>query len=246
MENPNFEAPSPEREPSVSFTPESITTYVRDNEALPPVSQEELQRLNNEMTQEQVVEYHITARTLEDQQKSQEVLDQWIPKPKLLYHASSSGNVEEFEPRERFKRRADDPPQVFGASTEAVASMMLAPGNDAWHKSGSYDGQRTWTFIYADTEEFRKADTGGYIYELPPEDFTCDPHIGLGVAEWTTTKPVKPRGKPKYYKSSIEAMLQHGVQVYKVDQETFHRFRDEDEDDIALLKNLKPIEQIGG
>lgn len=243
IENPGFNQFSPENEPSQPFTPERLIAYVRDNEELPSVSQEQLQRLNDKMTHEQVVEYHVTANTLEDQEKSRDVLDQWIPKPKVLYHASRSGNVEEFEPRGRYKRRPDDPPQVFGATSEAVATMMMAPGGDAWHKSGSYDGQRTWTFIYVDTAEFREADIGGYIYELPPDDFTCDPHIGLGLAEWTSAKPVKPLRNPKHYSSSIEAMLQHGVKVYQVNQEMFRRFRDENEDDIELLKSLKPIEQ---
>lgn len=242
IENPIFNQSSPESEPARPFTPESLIAYVDEKEDLPSLSQEELQRINNEMTKEQVIEYHVTANTLENQAKSKEVLDRWIPKPKVLYHASRSADVEEFEPRSRYKRRPDDPPQVYGATSEAVAAMMMAPGGDEWRKSSSYDGHRTWTFIYTDTEEFRKADTGGYIYELPPDDFTCDPNIGIGLAEWTATKPVKPLGKPTHYSSSLAAMLQHGVKVYPVDLETFRRFQDENEDDIELLKNLKPIE----
>jgi hypothetical protein len=241
IENSGFNQSPQENEPTQRFTPESLIEYVHTHEALPNMAEEELQRINDRMTQEQVLEYHITANTLEDQEKSKEVLDQWIPRPKVLYHASRSGDVEEFEPRSRYKRRPDDPPQVFGATSEAVAAMMLAPGGDEWSKSGSYDGGRTWTFIYVDTDEFREADTGGYIYELPPNDFTCDPHLGLGAAEWTSTKSVKPLGEPKHYPSSIEAMLQYGVKVYRVNKETFQRFQDKDQDDFEILKTLQPI-----
>ncbi|MDA1168786.1 MAG: hypothetical protein O3A36_00420 [bacterium] len=242
IENPRFNQPSPENEPSELFTPERLIAHIQENETLPNVSKEELQRLNNEMTQEQVLEYYTTAHAIENEEKRNELLDQWIPKPKILYHASPLGTIEEFEPRGRYKRNPNDPPQVFGSSSEAVATMMMAPGDDSWHKAGSYDGQRTWTFIYPDTDEFRKADVGGYIYELPPDDFNCDPHMGMGVAEWTSAKPVKPLTKPKHYPSSIEAMLEHGVKVYRVDQELFRRFRDNNEDDVELLKNIKPIE----
>lgn len=234
---------NPERIPVQKFAPESIISYVAEHKKLPKISTEELQRLNDEMTQEQVLQYYIAADDIEDGERRKEVLDRWIPKPKILYHASKAENVDEFAPRERHKRRPDDPPQVFGAISEAVAAIMLAPGDDRHSKSGSYDGHRSWTFIYPDTEEFRKQDTGGYVYQLPPDDFTVDPDIGLGLAEWTSIKPVKPLGKPKRYSLSIEAMLQHRVKVYPVDQETFRKFRNEDYYDSELLKNLRPLEQ---
>lgn len=241
IENPHFNQFSPEDQSSEKLTLENLINYVRDNETLPSVGSQELQRLNEKMSQQEIIEYYIVADSIEDEIKRKEVLDQWIPKPKVLYHSSRSGDIAKFEPRGRFKRRPDDPPQVFGAISEAVAAMMMAPGDDRHHTSGSYDGHRTWTFIYADTEDFRKADTGGYIYELPPDDFVTDPDIGLGLAEWTSVKPVKPLGKPKYYTSAIEAMLQHGVKVYPVDPDTFRRFRDDNEDHIELLKTLKPL-----
>ena len=244
IENPRLSQFSPEKKEQAAFTPERLIAHVRNHESLPNLSSAELQSMNDIMTQEEVVEYHVTVNELDDREKRRETLDQWIPKPKVLYHASRSGNVHEFEPRGTFKRRPEDPPQVFGATTKAVAAMMMAPGGDKWHKSGSYDSGRTQTFIYIDSDEFRATDTGGYIYELPPDTFTSEPDIGLGLDEWTSTKPVKPLGNPEHYSSSIDAMLRHGVKVYPVNSQTFARFREKDTDHITLLKNLIPLKEI--
>lgn len=242
QENSPLNQFSQENKPSENFSPASLIKYVQDNEDLPELNQEELEEINNAMTQKEVLEYHITVKTLQDQDKKKELLDRWVPKPKILFHSSRTEGIKEFEPRNVYKRSADDPPQVYGASSEAVAAMMMAPGGDEWSKSGSYDGGKTWTFIYTDAEDFKKEDNGGYIYELPPDDFECNPHIGLGVSEWTSTKPVKPLSEPRHYSSSIEVMLKYGVKVYEVDRETFGRFRGRYRNDTEILKNLKPIE----
>lgn len=242
IENPHFQPLPAEDEPGEQLTPERLIEYVRKEEALPTLDQSELQRLNDSMTQEEIIELHTTLNELDNRQRRQELLDQWIPRPKILYHRSRSGDVKTFQPRDVYKRHPDDPPLVYGGTSEAVAAMMLAPGGDSLSRSGSWDSHRTWTLIYPDTEEFRQADTGGYIYELPPDGFECDPNLGLGLAEWTSTKPVKPLGKPKHYATSIEAMLEHGVKVYPVDQATFNRFRAGNEDEVELLKTLTPLE----
>lgn len=234
----------PERMPnkeSKRFTPEELTRHVQQHETLPITSREELEQMNTIMTQEQIITYHTAVISLADQKKSIELLDQWIPKPKILYHASATGNISEFEPRAIKKRTPEDPAQVFAARSKAVAAMMLAPGGDYWGSAGSYDNGITSTYIFYDSEMFRRADKGGYIYPLPPDTFTCNPHIGLGIDEWTSAKPVKPTQKPDRYRSSVQAMLDHGVRVYAVGLDTFKKVRDPNHDTASLLQELQPI-----
>jgi hypothetical protein len=219
--------------------PENFLRALAGASYLPALESNAAANLREQMSQEQIVAYYTLLESFKDPETGDLNLEaHTIIRPKALFHASSRGNITEFEPREERKRSAEEPAQVFGSPSEAVSSMFLVPADDRFIKSGSYDNAKTWTYIIGDWENFKAMDKGGYIYTLPPETFGADPNKGLGLFEWTSQSPVKPKAK-KYFSSGLSAMREYGVKVYVVDQETFARFKLE-QDDIKILESFEP------
>jgi hypothetical protein len=207
---------------------------------LPDLSSDQLDTLYENMTQEDILSYYTHVLDIEDEQKRKEVLNVWIPKPKKLFHVSKSGDIEKFEPREEKKRNEDEPAQVFGAPSKKIASMFFV--DKSYMISRSYDNGRTWSVIIGDEEQFKKDDKGGYLYTLSPNNFEVNPDRGLGLFEWTSTKEETFLNK-EHFPSGLDAMLTNGVKVYMVKKETFDRFNADEEDHIAILKELEPLER---
>ena len=85
-------------------------------------------------------------------------------------------------------------------------------------------------------ERFEREDHGGVIYELPSDTFVHEIRGGA-KDEWTSRVSVKPTGKTEY-KSALEAMLEHGVQVYFVDKSIFVKINNSKDNGMATLRTL--------
>ena len=201
------------------------------------MTDEERECLYAGMSQEDIVRYYQTVSSLEDENRER-VLAKWIPKPKILYHVSHSDNIDVFEPREKSKRHESDPPLVFSSPVKAVSSLFLLEhsNNDI---SGSYNGGKTWALVAESLDDLKKRNRPGFMYSLPPDDFKVDPHIGLGLYEWSSESAVAPNGKEKI-NSALETILELGVQIYLPSNElSMDEFRNGDQ--AALLEKMRRV-----
>src|SRR3989344_2320592 len=191
------------------------------------MTNEEREHFYAGMTQEDIVRYYQSVCSLEDEVRGK-ILAKWIPKPKILYHASHSDNIEAFEPREKSKRNENDPPLIFSSPMKAVSSMFLLEHSNA-DISGSYDGGKTWTLVADNLDDLKKRDRPGFIYSFPPNDFNVDPQIGLGLYEWASEKAVVPSSK-EIVDSGLRTMLELGVRIFvSSDQVSLSEFRNGDQ-----------------
>lgn len=142
-------------------------------------------------------------------------------KPPFLYHATPHADIEVFRPRAEKVRDKNEGARIFATPSREVASMFLVPSDDSWANSGNFG--KAWYFICSDKDRFTELDQGKYLYKLPSDSFTFDPHKGLGENEWTSSDEVKPVGSEKI-ESALEEMLKQGVQVYFVDEGTYKNF----------------------
>lgn len=159
-------------------------------------------------------------------------------KPRVLYHASSNRNIEMFEPRIGKRRNENEGAQVFATPSKAMATIFLVETDDSWTQSGSMDG--TPFIIISDKERFEALDKGGTIYSLPSDLFETDLDKGLRDLEYTSAETVEPV-ESESFDSALEAMLENGVQVYFVDQETFRKIEESDDDGEAIVAELIPV-----
>lgn len=158
-------------------------------------------------------------------------------KPSVLYHATRSGEIVVFEPRNKKTRSDTEGPKVFGAPSKALATIFLVEWDDSWARSGTIDGIPY--IVISDFERFKKADVGGYMYTLPSNSFENDPDIGSGENEWTSSTAVTPTEK-EFIPSAIQAMIENGVQVYFVNQNTFTEILNAPNYGCEIIQGLVP------
>ena len=158
-----------------------------------------------------------------------------MEKPKTLYHGSSNKQIERFEPRAERTRDASEGPKVFATPDKRMASIFIVGTDDSWANSGTYNDVPF--LVIGDRERFQKLDQGGVIYHLPSDSFETEPDKGLGKLEWTSGEPVTPSHKEQQH-SAIDAMLEHGVQVYFVDPETYEKWRTAPDHGFTIVKSL--------
>lgn len=138
-----------------------------------------------------------------------------MEKPDALFHASPRRDLEELRPAKKSFRDRKEGPRVFASpDREFVTSFMMSHVHP--FESG-YSNGIPW--YAAEEDQFRKADIGGAVYHVPVETFTTDPNKGLGTKEWVSSETVTPI-KKDIYESSLEAMIDHGVQVFLIDHLT--------------------------
>ncbi|MDE1874863.1 MAG: hypothetical protein KGI79_02070 [Patescibacteria group bacterium] len=163
-------------------------------------------------------------------------------KPHILYHASPDRNIQRFEPRKEHIRSADDGPVVFATSNKAYASAFLVRWDDSWAHLSSHNG--LVLMAISDKERFLRSDRGGAIYELPSDDFEnvspTEDH-----PEWKSATAVTPSGKTEYA-STLDAMIENGVQVYFVDRDAFEKIRTADDFGLSILSALVSENQKRG
>lgn len=165
--------------------------------------------------------------------------------PARLYHASPATEIEVFEPRNKTVRHPDEGPVVFATPDKASAMPHLFESKDNWTKHGRINGVH-YILINSDRETFINNDKGGAVYELSGDGFYSD--LSKGPArEWVNKSPVKPIAK-EMMPSALDAMINHGVQVYFVDEATLNRFKEAKETDqkIDVLASLPSENQRRG
>lgn len=146
-------------------------------------------------------------------------------KPAFVYHASEQQGVEEFEPRSESVRDPNEGPVVFATPDRAYALQFLVPGDNRDSKRGYYNGIPT-IVIRGSLDDFVQRDKGGYLYQLPSETFDFDPTKPMGNREWTSRASVKPI-QSEHCPSTIDALIEAGVQVYFVNDAMFAKIRSE-------------------
>ena len=156
----------------------------------------------------------------------------------VLYHASPRQGLHVLKPYGVSKRDPDDPPRVYAARKEVVASMfMMRDMNDDWSKKGSWDRGKTWWAIIGDENRFRYIEKeGGSIYSVSEEGFFHD-LIGLGRNELYIMSDVQVV-KEEQWESALDAMLHYGVNVLFVSKQVFLEIRRPD-DQWALIEKAE-------
>jgi len=159
-------------------------------------------------------------------------------KPKVLYHASRNADIESFEPRIGKRRDENEGAQIFATPSKAMATMFLVETDDSWTQSGAMDGVPY--IIISDKERFTALDTGGTIYSLPSDTFETDLYKGLRELEYTSEESVVPIDTERV-DSALSAMVEHGVNVYFVNQEIFTQIQESPDHGEAIVNSLEPV-----
>lgn len=149
-------------------------------------------------------------------------------KPETLFIGTQTKGIKEFTPRKGNYRDKKEGSVIFSTPDKALASIFMVEGhNDSWTKIG-YFGDVLVIVICMDRDEYIKKDKGGVVYEVPSDSFDYNPNLGMGEKEWTSREPVKPIDETSYT-SSLDTMVDNGVQVYFVDKTTFKEIWDADD-----------------
>ena len=152
-------------------------------------------------------------------------------KPKFLYHASPNNDIEILDPRAKsFPDDWENREVVFATQSPQYASFFIVPTTDVWASMGTLG--TIFYFVCADKKSFMEKDVGGTIYKLPPDSFYH--HEGY---EWYSTESVKPIDK-KYIKSGLDHMIENGVQVYFVDEDTLKKIRASKDHGASMLNSM--------
>lgn len=158
-------------------------------------------------------------------------------KPEILYIGTQTKGIKEFTPRKGNYRDENEGPVIFSTPDKALASVFTVEGhNDSWIKIGYYRDILV-VVICMDREEFIKRDNGGVIYEVPSDTFDYNPNLGMGEKEWTSSEPVKPTAEISH-QSTLDTMIDNGVQVYFVDKKTFNAIWDADDHGKEIVYGL--------
>ncbi len=163
-------------------------------------------------------------------------------RPPFFYHGSQHKGLEEIEPRKTTSRDPEEGELVFATPDKGLASIFMA---DSRHYGSGKFNDVTYCYIVEPRGEFIKRDKGGHIYVLPGEGFENDPSKGLGEHEWTNKQKVKPVEKIEY-PSSLDAMLENGVQVYFIDEETHKKIQQSDNHGYSIFQGLQSENQRRG
>jgi hypothetical protein len=157
--------------------------------------------------------------------------------PTILFHASQNKNIQEFEPRNETIRDDSEGPVIFATPDKAYASCFIVPSDDSWVKISRYGDRPEWHLIVCDKSRFMKADNGGAIYTLPIDGFSFDIAKNMGHAEWTSTKKVRPF-LSESFDSGLQAMIELGVKVHFVDEDTFRKIEDSEDHGEKIVSRL--------
>lgn len=168
-------------------------------------------------------------------------------KPPIIYHGSSTPDLEELRPKAERIRDDKEGPVIFGTADKEFASMFLGPRpDDSWSSKGSLG--EAYYILIGDEERYRREDKGGVIYELPGEVFEHDSTRGMKT-EWVAKKSIAPL-KKQQYSSALDAMIESGVQVYFVDEKTLQKFREAirqaPDHGLSILEDLESENQKRG
>lgn len=163
--------------------------------------------------------------------------------PTVLYHASENRELTILEPRAESTRNPNEGPVVFATASIQYASCFLVKTDDSWVSISSWGENNPWVFICSDRERFTKSDHGGAIYSLPIDSFEFDTDLAKLQWEAVTKIAVKPT-RSDIYESGLDAMLQHGVQVFFLNQEEFYAVINSDDHGLSLLLEWQDTDKL--
>lgn len=158
-------------------------------------------------------------------------------KPRTLYHGSQDRNIQEFQPRAIGVRDPNEGPVIFAAIDPGLASIFITPTYQ-YGKSGRFCSTCPYYYVFSDKEKYQNIDKGGSIYFLPIDSFTTNPSKGVGTNEWVSKELVKALFKIDF-ESSLQAMLNFGVQVFFVSSEIFEQIRSSSDNGKSILLGLQ-------
>jgi hypothetical protein len=168
-------------------------------------------------------------------------------KPERLYHASANRSIKKFIPKAEKVRDPLEGPRVFATHDKPLSTIFMAGEgdrtDDTWTIKGTFNDVPY--MVISDRERFTKLDQGGAIYHLPGETFETDPNRGMGLWEWTSDVEVTPVKKEEH-ESALGVMIEHGVQVYFVDQEIFAAIVASSDHGLSILQSLESENQKRG
>lgn len=123
---------------------------------------------------------------------------------------------------------------VFATDRADVASLFMFPFKEHIASIGFEQGI-AYICIWGTSEEFVSKDKGGYLYILSGDTFE---KVGKEY-EWQSFEAVLPV-EVRRYKSVIQGMIQCGVQVYFINDESiFDQIRDNKDHRMPIIKKLK-------
>lgn len=164
-----------------------------------------------------------------------------MEKPAVLYHGSSNRDIDRLEPSSKKVRDTTEGPKVLATPDKRMASVFMVGVDDSWGNSGEHNGMPF--IVISESERFEKLDNGGAIYHLPSDTLDTDPNKGLGNIEWASSEPVHHSHKEDH-ESALEATLNHGVQVYFVDKETYNTFQTAADNGLLILQTTQSENQL--
>lgn len=166
----------------------------------------------------------------------------------FLYHGSPDRHVAEFSPRAiTFPSRLDFP-AVFATPDPALASCFIVPAKNFWVNIDRWVDQGVtspWCVAISSKEQYLQNDKGGSIYRLPGMTFEPEPSNVMGGMEWVNKVPITPIDSVEH-ESGLQAMLEHGVEVYFVNQETFDAIKKSDDHGYEIIQSLEPYQKDSG
>ena len=154
-------------------------------------------------------------------------------KPEKLYHGSGQ-KVNILNPTlvqagaDQVHTRA----AVFATERKDVAAIFMFPLNTL-HSIG-LEKDIAYICIWGDASEFSEKDSGGYVYELPSGSFE---KMGKEY-EWQSFDSVR-LSKIDHYESVIKGMMECGVQVYFIKNDSvFDQIVAQKNERASILKDL--------
>lgn len=147
-------------------------------------------------------------------EKSPQVADASLERPPKLYHGSTDGSITQFEPRTH-RARPEEGAKTYASPTIETALQSMA--NRFVSNGGVVNGRRFVCIPYTE-EEFKRLDTGGYLYELPVDSFFPNHGYGLEDDEWVSSVPVTPL-QVTHYPSLYQTLKDIGAEIYYINPE---------------------------
>jgi hypothetical protein len=154
-----------------------------------------------------------------------------MTRPEVLYRGTPNKGVSQFVPKEKIGSGSSERLVVSAAPDRTVATKFVVPVENQNVVMGSFGDVHY--YVCNNEQAFREMDEGGAIYTLRPDDFEFNPNIGI----WTSPKPVVSTSEEDVL-SGLDAMIEAGVQVFFVDQETFKRIKESSDQRLEILRNL--------
>lgn len=179
----------------------------------------------------------------EQKEKMENEVENRQEKPQKLYRGTQKRNISQFDPHETKKYRDKNEGQViFSTPDKAFATMFLVPeADDRWTTKGRFNG--VWYTVIANEKIYRKLDEGGSVYEITDlDDCYCDQEKGMGECEWVSKDIVVPSSEEQY-DSGLDVMIENGVQVYFVDNETFIAVKCAKDSGLSILQGIESENQ---